>query len=480
MTSAYVLIAAVLLLGGILAVLGDRIGTKVGKARLRLFNLRPRNTATLITVLTGLSISGSSLIILFSLSKSLREGVFNLDTILANLRIAQAQLNEVSAERTRIDGELGEAILEKERTERSFRLVQERYREMTAQARRLQTELEVLRSQRERLLVQIPRLQQQVRERDDLIAGQDQILRDRNSRIVSQDQILRQRAVQLNRLQTQRGRLQSEISQRDTRIQALDDDIAQRDETLQAREINLQELTAQLNFVRQEVAILEQYYQDYQALRQGNLALVRGEVLSFGVLRVVDTTGALTAVDQLLSQANRRAIEATRPFGNQNGGDRVVQITQAQVNQLVEQIGDGQDYVVRILSAGNYVEQEQAVLVFADAVPNQKLFNAGEVIATVSVDSNQMTEQEVRARLDTLLAAAQFRARRAGVLGEIQVGDGTVQTFTRFLDQLQTTPERFGQIQAVVEDNTFTAGPLRINLRVYHNGQVIFQSSTRP
>ena len=42
MTSAYVLIFAVLILGGLIAALGDRIGTKVGKARLRLFNLRPQ------------------------------------------------------------------------------------------------------------------------------------------------------------------------------------------------------------------------------------------------------------------------------------------------------------------------------------------------------------------------------------------------------------------------------------------------------
>lgn len=40
------------MLGGILSTLGDRLGSKVGKARLSLFNLRPRKTAVVITALT--------------------------------------------------------------------------------------------------------------------------------------------------------------------------------------------------------------------------------------------------------------------------------------------------------------------------------------------------------------------------------------------------------------------------------------------
>ena len=50
--SGWLLILALLVLGGVLSTLGDRLGTRVGKARLSLFNLRPRRTAVLITVLT--------------------------------------------------------------------------------------------------------------------------------------------------------------------------------------------------------------------------------------------------------------------------------------------------------------------------------------------------------------------------------------------------------------------------------------------
>ena len=88
MTSAYILIVAILFLGGLLAVLGDRLGSKIGKKRMRLFNLRPRQTATVITIVTGFLIAASTLAVLFSLSKSLRQGVFELDQILKERRTA--------------------------------------------------------------------------------------------------------------------------------------------------------------------------------------------------------------------------------------------------------------------------------------------------------------------------------------------------------------------------------------------------------
>lgn len=109
MTSAYVLILAMLILGGLIAALGDRIGTKVGKARLRLFQLRPKQTAIVITIGTGILISASTLLILFSLSESLRQGIFQLDEILKKRREITVQLEKVELEKEKVETELQEA-----------------------------------------------------------------------------------------------------------------------------------------------------------------------------------------------------------------------------------------------------------------------------------------------------------------------------------------------------------------------------------
>ncbi|MDJ0571880.1 MAG: DUF3084 domain-containing protein, partial [Pleurocapsa sp. MO_192.B19] len=108
MTSGYILIAAIFILGGIIAAFGDRLGTKIGKARLRLFNLRPRQTAMLITVITGMLISALTLGILFSLSKSLRRGIFQLDDILKEKRQIEGELTQVRQEKQQVEQQLGQ------------------------------------------------------------------------------------------------------------------------------------------------------------------------------------------------------------------------------------------------------------------------------------------------------------------------------------------------------------------------------------
>jgi len=131
--------------------------------------------------------------------------------------------------------------------------------------------------------------------------------------------------------------------------------------------------------------------------------------------------------------------------------------------------------VVRILSAGNYVEGEKQVQVFADAALNQVVYQAGDTLATISADSSTMTNEEMRQRLDQLLSAAQFRARRAGILGMVQVGDGRISTIIRFIEQL----DQYGQpvdVRVIVQETTYTAGPLKMQLVAIQKGQVVFKS----
>ncbi len=92
--TGWLLILTLLLLGGILSTLGDRLGSRVGKARLSIFNLRPRSTAVLITVLTGSLISALSLGLMLLVSRQLRVGLFELDNLQSKIKIAQNELKK--------------------------------------------------------------------------------------------------------------------------------------------------------------------------------------------------------------------------------------------------------------------------------------------------------------------------------------------------------------------------------------------------
>ena len=96
--SGWLLILSLLILGGVLSTLGDRLGSRVGKARLSLFNRRPRRTAVVITVLTGSLISALSLSLMLLVSRQLRVGLFELDALQQKLSESRQQLKDNLAE----------------------------------------------------------------------------------------------------------------------------------------------------------------------------------------------------------------------------------------------------------------------------------------------------------------------------------------------------------------------------------------------
>jgi len=93
--NGWLLILSLLVLGGILSTLGDRLGTRVGKARLSIFNLRPKSTAVLITVFTGSVISAISFCIMVAFNSQLRVGLFELEDIQAKIEDSEKELKKL-------------------------------------------------------------------------------------------------------------------------------------------------------------------------------------------------------------------------------------------------------------------------------------------------------------------------------------------------------------------------------------------------
>jgi len=73
---AWILIVFLILLGGLIAPFGDLLGTKIGKARFSILKLRPKKTATIVTIITGGFISAISIGLLILVSEEFRERLF--------------------------------------------------------------------------------------------------------------------------------------------------------------------------------------------------------------------------------------------------------------------------------------------------------------------------------------------------------------------------------------------------------------------
>ena len=439
--AGYLLIVSILLLGGVIATVGDRLGYKVGKARLSLFNMRPRNTAVLITILTGGFISASTLGILFAVSDPLRTGVFELEEIQQKLADSREALQESLLNKEKTEADLAEALRNKKNIEAERNQAQ---RDRLVAQTQLDEINRSLKAAKKQELVTAAKLQAEEDRADRLRLEIERIEAEQQKLIIQRDQVRRQ------------------IVERDREVQ--------RQETIIAEgKTKVSDLEAQQEFLDTAIVELEA---DLRLLREKRVVLTRGEVLAAQLLQVNDVMTAEQVVDTLLRQANQTAHRKTRP-GTGDGSEVVIQIPQAEVTRLIQRLSDGQPYVVRVLSAGNYITGEIQGVVFVDVSLNKIIFQPGEVIASTAADPTSITGTELRERINLLLSASQFRARQSGIVNDNI--EFPIEHLVNFLDQL-VRYDRPLTIQAVVIEPTYTAGPLRLEFLAIDNEQIIFRS----
>jgi uncharacterized protein (DUF3084 family) len=424
----YILVASILILSGLIATVGDRLGTRVGKARLSLFGLRPRKTAVVITILTGGVISASSLGILFLFSESIRQRFFEFEEIKKGLEESRKEIQATTAQKATIEADRDRAKIDLVNTQSALTEINRSLQEAKKEQALTEEQLSTAEAKAEQLRAEVASLRQ---EQANLIEQRDQV--------------------------------KAQIAQRDRDIQAQEEIIAQ-------GEARLKELEAEQAFLAQEVQQLEQ---GYSRLLTGDVVLTRGEVLASSVIQVPtpDATGAVA--DQLLREANRFAVKQIRP-GTEDPTEPVIQVSQADVAALMQQISDGREYVVRVLSAGNYiVGGNDRVLVSIESDANRVIFSPGDVIAKTTTDPATMDAPQIRQRLDLLLAASQFRAQRSGIVSDtVEI---RIQSFVEFLEQVANYNQPL-TIQAVASEPIKTIGPLRLQFIALADDQEVFRS----
>jgi len=183
--TGWLLILILLVLGGVLSTLGDRLGSRVGKARLSLLGLRPRSTAVVITVLTGSLISALSLGLLLLVSRQLRVGLFELNALQDKLRNSRSELERSREAQAGAARSLSQAQRESERARLDLTTAK-------AKADALRQTLVPLQQERQRLEAERQRLSRDVQARDAEIQRTENELADVRSRISKGEAELRE------------------------------------------------------------------------------------------------------------------------------------------------------------------------------------------------------------------------------------------------------------------------------------------------
>jgi len=367
--SAWLLILALLVLGGVLSTLGDRLGSMVGKARLSLFNLRPRKTAVVITALTGSLISALSLGLMLLVSERLRVGLFQLDQIQAKVRDGR-----IALARSQQDLQTNRLELAQNREE-LLRSRQDRNRAEQGRQQALHSRSLALESKR-------------------VVAGQ---LAAAQQRVGSLRQELQPLQNQRQRLERERDRLSHDIKGRDAEIR--------RTET-------------ELEAVRRSIAAGQKELKGLEtkviALRRGDVVIASGQPLATAKVTVRKAEEAKAVIDALMQRANQTAFGMLLP--GQKPDRQILLVPRIDVEKLEQLLQRPGTWVVSIRSAANVLRGENRVLAFPDLRPNRQVVRQGESLARTVLEADVRSPEEIRSRMNLLLAASFARAQRQGTL----------------------------------------------------------------
>lgn len=97
-----------MVMGGLIAYLGDKIGSKVGKKRMTLFGLRPKYTSIIVTIISGTLISFLTVAVMAVVNENVRVALFGLNKLYAEME----QLNQEIADKNKALDE-GKTLLAK-------------------------------------------------------------------------------------------------------------------------------------------------------------------------------------------------------------------------------------------------------------------------------------------------------------------------------------------------------------------------------
>ena len=380
--SGWLLILALLLLGGVLSTLGDRLGSKVGKARLSLLGMRPRRTAVVITVLTGSLISAISLGLMLLVSDRLRTGLFELDQLERRLRdgreaLERSQRELVAAEQDR------------------------------AQAR---TQLGMVEAQAQALRKELAPLQEQRRQ-----------------------------------LELERDRLTQEIGSKDADIRRNREELAKLNSRINAGAKELQQLESNLI-----------------ALRRGDVVISSGQPLEIAKVRIERPDQAKLVIEALLRQTNANVYQRVLP--GQAPNRQILLVPRSDITKLEGILSKPGEWVVSLISAANVLKGERQVVAFPDVRRNQQVVKAGEQLATTVLEGDERSPEQVRSRLNLLLAAAYNTVQRDGSLASgLQFDAARLNLLSAELTNRPTG--QVVQLQAISRRSSDLADPVEVEIQ---------------
>ncbi|WP_295916646.1 DUF3084 domain-containing protein [Anaerovibrio lipolyticus] len=189
------LIVVLVVVGGAIAFIGDRLGSKVGKKKLTIFGLRPKHTSVLVTILTGISITTMTLAVMTTVSDNVRTALFGMEQLRQTMAETENRLAYASKELENSKVEQAKTDATLAQTRRDLDQLMEQRRELEQRADELQRGNDALEAAKAELMAENNNLASQnqgLADDNAKLADDNKQLEDRNDYLTTGIQIMRE------------------------------------------------------------------------------------------------------------------------------------------------------------------------------------------------------------------------------------------------------------------------------------------------
>lgn len=494
MGTALVVGLLIVMCGGI-AYVGDLLGWRMGKRRLSLFGLRPRHTAVVFTVCTGMLIATVTLGALMLASRGVRIAVTRGEQLLYdNHRLKQ--------ERRRLDAAHGQLVAQ-------MATLESANKGLLARSAGLRTEEERLRGEAGRLLLHNQALQTNNhtlgRHNAALVARSAGLLKGNRS-LLTRNRSLAAQSRQLsgdNRsLTAANGRLQRSnlaLKGRNRGLQVAESGLIQARDRAQAQLTKLQselisahsdlneaqsQLTSAVHILAQQNASSERGHE----LATGTVVVRAGEELARRVLPAGASTavvrdtlqGLLDDADREIARRAGQAPGAVRRAALDPAGHAAEEAVERTVAELMTESHpvDGQlpagpmreihPLVLHALATQNATAaSSDPVTVDVLGQVNQRAFHRGDEVAQLYLNPSASPGQLLERLVGFLQQRVREEAMKRSILPDASGSVGKID-YDTLLDVAARVKRMPGQalVGAVAAGDTWSAGPLRLDFYV--------------
>lgn len=390
-----------MVLSGLIAYIGDRIGMKMGKRRVSLFGLRPRYSSIIITIVTGILIAVLSVTILLAVYSELRQALFNINDVLTRLEHLNEELKKRDQQLAARDQEL-----------------KSKDQELTE----LQQEIETKEKE-------IASKEAEIKAREDEIAKKDQEIAAVESELEELTQNRDELQDRVNELSSQRKELESQVNELESQIAELEADYDK-----------LREVANQL-----QAGVI--YYMGEDMVYQ------KGDVIYTDVLeggRSEQET--ISALNKYLQAANEVAREKEIEVNEETGMALRLQ-TEDILNaaRIIYNMDPGSRVIVSLAARVN-VPQNDWLYANFQLYEDFKVFEQGQLISSREISAEQSSE-EIETELEALLKDINEKAINQGLLPDNSGQVGSI-NFSQFYDLVNQVRLSGGRVKVNIYADT--------------------------